>query len=143
MSSSDHNTLGMALVQLGPDLVATALSRSRLRHVWMVEGTGKATSPTLKFSSELISEGTRMGHNTIIPPHICEGSLMKDGECTAESILAGVFIGHVKAHNYDHLPHHIHLNHHWKSGLNPNELHVGATVPLPKLPTKSTLNHST
>ena len=121
MSSSDHKTLGIRLVQLGPDLVATALSRSRLTHVWLVDGTGKATSPKLKFSSELMGEGTRMGHNTMIPPHICEGSIMKDGKGTADSILAGVFIGHVKGHNYHHLPHHLHLNHHWKSGLNLNE----------------------
>ena len=44
----------------------------------------------LKFSSELISEGTRVGHNTMIPPHIREGSLMNNGEGTAESILAEV-----------------------------------------------------
>ena len=90
MSSSDHKTLGIRLVQLGPDLVATALSRSRLTHVWLVEGTCEATSPKLKLSSELISEGTRVGHNTMIPTHICEGSLMNNGECTAESILAEV-----------------------------------------------------
>ena len=88
MSSSDHKTLGIGLVPLGPDVVATALSRSRLTHVWLVEGTGKATSPKLKFSSELISEGTRTGHNTIISPHICEGSLMNNGEGTTESIPA-------------------------------------------------------
>ena len=90
MSSSDHKTLGIRLDQLGPDLVATALSRGRLTHVWLVKGTGKATSPKLKFSSDMISEGTRMGYNTIFPPHICEGSLMKDGEGTTESTLAGV-----------------------------------------------------
>ena len=92
MSSSDHKTLGIRLVQLGPDLgrISHLLPRGRLTHVWLVEGTGEATSPKLKFSSKLKSEGTRLGHNTIIPPHICEGSLRKDGEGTAESILAEV-----------------------------------------------------